>query len=100
VPPPKLATAFAFSGSLRFSPTTDAIVKGDGKSFKFQPPQRAELPIAFNSGEKIHQEPVTSYKTAYETRRNKLKSKLIPLATDFKGLNCLNRLNPGKKAIH
>ncbi len=57
---PELATAFAFSGSLLFNPTTDAIVKGDGKSFKFPPPQGDELPIAFNSGEKLYQESVPS----------------------------------------
>ena len=40
---PELVVALAFSGDLGFDPRTDAIPV-DGKEFRFQPPQGAELP--------------------------------------------------------
>jgi aconitate hydratase len=48
---PEIVTAFAFSGRLDFNPATDALTTPDGKTFRFQPPERLELPKnGFESG--------------------------------------------------
>ncbi|KAL7754295.1 Aconitate hydratase mitochondrial [Sorochytrium milnesiophthora] len=41
---PELVTALSFAGTLSFNPLTDALTTPDGKQFKFQPPNGAELP--------------------------------------------------------
>ena len=43
---PEIVTALAFSGSLSFDPTRDAIALPDGGEFRFEPPTGAELPGA------------------------------------------------------
>ncbi|KIM92802.1 hypothetical protein OIDMADRAFT_62197 [Oidiodendron maius Zn] len=57
---PEIATAFAFSGSLDFNPTTDSLLNGMGRQFQFQAPAGEELPEEFSypRGSDIYQAPL------------------------------------------
>ncbi|KAJ3115628.1 Aconitate hydratase mitochondrial [Phlyctochytrium bullatum] len=55
---PELVTAMVFAGDLNFNPVTDSLTTPSGKSFKFQPPNGAELPPrGFDPGEDTYQPP-------------------------------------------
>jgi aconitate hydratase len=55
---PELVTAFVFSGDLTFNPITDTLTGPNGKPFKFQPPNGAELPPrGYDPGENTYQAP-------------------------------------------
>ncbi|KAL1641271.1 hypothetical protein SLS58_006173 [Diplodia intermedia] len=54
---PELVTAFAYSGSLQFNPTTDGLVDSKGQAFMFTAPVAEELPTSFERGKCYYQGP-------------------------------------------
>lgn len=78
---PEIATAFAYSGTLDFNPSTDSLpVNGSSDSntsqFRFSPPTSNELPVEFSSGNENYQAPVTEDTSNLQVDVNPMSDRL------------------------
>ncbi|EEU35930.1 uncharacterized protein NECHADRAFT_96520 [Fusarium vanettenii 77-13-4] len=67
---PEIATAFAYTGDLKFNPVTDSVSfldeSGAPSEFRFTPPAANELPQNFSPGDDLYQAPVLTDTSEYK----------------------------------